>query len=136
MSLLLQQPIQSHPDTRGRLYVVSQQQLVCPFSMQRAFWITDVREGMVRGEHANRSCTELVVAVKGSVRIWLTDGREETEVLLNSPDMGIYIPPMVWCRLTDFSADAVVLGLADEDYDRSTYINDYEAFLGEARALS
>ena len=136
MPLLLKQSIQSHPDTRGRLYVVSQQQMVCPFNMQRAFWITDVPEGTTRGEHANRSCTELVVAVKGSVRIWLTDGREETEVLLNSPDMGIYIPPMVWCRLTDFSADAVVLCLADEDYDRSTYINDYEAFLGEARALS
>ena len=134
MPLLLKQSIQSHPDTRGRLYVVNQQQLVRPFSMQRAFWITDVPEGTTRGEHANRSCTELVVAVKGSVKIWLTDGREETEVLLDSPDMGIYIPPMVWCRLTDFSADAVVLCLADEDYDRSTYINDYEAFLGEARA--
>lgn len=78
----------------------------------------------------------MVVAVKGSVRIWLTDGREETEVLLSSPDMGIYIPPMVWCRLRDFSADAVVLCLADEDYDRSTYINDYETFLLEARAQS
>ena len=136
MPLLLKQSIQSHPDTRGQLYVVSQQQMVCPFNMQRAFWITDVPEGTTRGEHANRSCTELVVAVKGSVKIWLTDGREETEVLLNSPDMGIYIPPMVWCRLTDFSADAVVLCLADEDYDRSTYINDYEAFLCEVRALS
>ena len=136
MSLLLQQSIQSHPDARGHLYVVSQQQLVRPFNMQRAFWITDVPEGTTRGEHANRSCTELVVAVKGSVRIWLTDGREETEVLLSSPDMGIYIPPMVWCRLRDFSADAVVLCLADEDYDRSTYINDYETFLLEARAQS
>ena len=134
MPLLQSQPIQSHPDARGHLYVVSQQQMVRPFNMQRAFWITDVPEGTTRGEHANRSCTELVVAVKGSVRIWLTDGHEETEVLLSSPDMGIYIPPMVWCRLRDFSADAVVLCLADEDYDRSTYINDYETFLCEARA--
>ena len=136
MPLLQSQPIQSHPDARGHLYVVSQQQMVRPFNMQRAFWITDVPEGTTRGEHANRSCTELVVAVKGSVRIWLTDGHEETEVLLSSPDMGIYIPPMVWCRLRDFSADAVVLCLADEDYDRSTYINDYETFLCEARAQS
>ena len=134
MPLLQSQPIQTHPDARGHLYVVSQQQMVRPFNMQRAFWITDVPEGTTRGEHANRSCTELVVAVKGSVRIWLTDGHEETEVLLSRPDMGIYIPPMVWCRLRDFSADAVVLCLADEDYDRSTYINDYETFLCEARA--
>ena len=134
MPLLQSRPIQSHPDARGHLYVVSQQQMVRPFNMQRAFWITAVPEGTTRGEHANRSCTELVVAVKGSVRIWLTDGHEETEVLLSRPDMGIYIPPMVWCRLRDFSADAVVLCLADEDYDRSTYINDYETFLCEARA--
>ena len=134
MPLLQSQPIQTHTDARGHLYVVSQQQMVRPFNMQRAFWITDVPEGTTRGEHANRSCTELVVAVKGSVRIWLTDGHEETEVLLSSSDMGIYIPPMVWCRLRDFSADAVVLCLADEDYDRSTYINDYETFLCEARA--
>ena len=136
MPLLQSQPIQTHTDARGHLYVVGQAELVRPFRMQRAFWITDVPEGMVRGEHANRSCTELIVAVKGSVRIWLTDGHEETEVVLASPDKGIYIPPMVWCRLTEFSTDAVVLCLADEAYDRPTYINDYEAFLLEARAHS
>ena len=36
---------------------------------------------------------------------------------------------MIWQELFDFSSDCVVLVLADEHYDESDYIRDYDEFL-------
>jgi dTDP-4-dehydrorhamnose 3,5-epimerase-like enzyme len=123
-------------DARGALCVVQANHIKYPMEIKRVFWICDVPKGAVRGEHANRNCTELLIAVNGSVRLWLTDGKTECEVKLDSPSVGIYIPPMVWCRLYDFSADCVCLCLADQDYDESQYINQYEDFLRETANAS
>ena len=88
-------------------------------------------EGTIRGEHANRECTELLVAVSGKVSLWLTDGREEWNITLSDPNQGLYIPPMVWCKLYDFSSDATIVCMADKEYDPEQYINDYQQFLSE-----
>lgn len=129
LMLNLTEQIQVVTDIRGQLHVVQTNQLSRPFRPQRVFWITQVPKDTIRGEHANKACTELLVAVHGSFRVWLTDGHDSCEVLLDHPGKGLYIPPMVWCRLWDFSADSVALCMADLDYDKSLYINDYEEFL-------
>ncbi len=118
-------------DERGVLHVVERNGEKTAFGMERAFWITNVPTGAVRGEHANRECTELLVAVHGSVDVWLTDGQTEHCVRLDRPGLGLYIPPMVWCRLWNFSADATLLCLADRSYDKSQYINDFSAYIEE-----
>lgn len=123
--------IPEHRDGRGRLYVVESAGKADGFDIKRAFWITDVPKGVVRGEHANRCCTELLVPLRGSLRLWLTDGQHEAEILLDDPTKAIRILPMVWCRLWDFSDDVLLLCLADTTYDRATYINDYRQFLDE-----
>ena len=120
-------------DERGALCVVQSDNLHVPFDIKRVFWIYGVPQGAERGEHANRSCTELLVAVSGSVRIWLTDGHTECEVLLDRPDKGLYIPPMVWCHLKDFSSDCVCLCMANQNYDEKLYLNDYNQFLEETK---
>lgn len=120
-------------DARGKLCVAQEDQFGKSFHIKRVFWICDVPAGAVRGEHANRQCTELLVAVKGSVEIWLTDGKDSYTFLLNRCDAGIYIPPMVWCRLKNFSEDCVCLCMADADYDETHYINQYEQFLKETQ---
>lgn len=120
-------------DKRGSLCVAQSNLLHEPFQMKRVFWIYDVPEEATRGEHANRSCTELLVAVSGSVKVWLTDGHSECEFLLDSPEKGLYIPPMVWCRLTQFSPNCVCICMADQDYDEELYINRYEDFIKEAQ---
>ena len=120
-------------DERGSLCVAQSNLLHQPFDIKRVFWIYGVPEGAVRGEHANRSCTELLVAVSGSVRVWLTDGISECEVVLDNPQKGLYIPPMVWCRLTKFSADCACICMANQDYDDKLYINKYEDFINETK---
>ena len=133
MSVFKCQHFHTHIDERGQLTVAEFADLAPSFTPQRAFWIHHIPESTMRGEHANRNCSELVVAVSGSFRLWLTDGENEQEFLLNNPGEGIYIPPMVWCRLSDFTPDAICLCLADKAYDRSEYIDDYNTFLSETQ---
>jgi dTDP-4-dehydrorhamnose 3,5-epimerase-like enzyme len=123
--------IESYTDSRGKLNVAQLDHLSQDFSVKRVFWITDVPEGTIRGEHANRECTELLVAVSGKVSLWLTDGSEEWNITLSDPNQGLYIPPMVWCKLYDFSSDATIVCMADKEYDPEQYINDYQQFLSE-----
>ena len=122
---------ESYTDSRGKLNVAQLDHLSQDFSIKRVFWITDVPEGTIRGEHANCECTELLVAVSGKVSLWLTDGREEWNITLSDPNQGLYIPPMVWCKLYDFSSDATIVCMADKEYDPEQYINDYQQFLSE-----
>ena len=122
---------ESYTDSRGKLNVAQLDGLSQDFSIKRLFWITDVPEGTIRGEHANRECTELLVAVSGKVSLWLTDGSEEWNITLSDPNQGLYIPPMVWCKLYDFSSDATIVCMADKEYDPEQYINDYQQFLSE-----
>ena len=122
---------ESYTDSRGKLNVAQLDHLSQDFSIKRVFWITDVPEGTIRGEHANRECTELLVAVSGKVSLWLTDGSEEWNITLSDPNQGLYIPPMVWCKLYDFSSDATIVCMADKEYDPEQYINDYQQFLSD-----
>ena len=122
---------ESYTDSRGKLNVAQLDHLSQDFSIKRVFWITDVPEGTIRGEHANRECTELLVAVSGKVSLWLTDGSKEWNITLSNPNQGLYIPPMVWCKLYDFSSDATIVCMADKEYNPEQYINDYQQFLSE-----
>jgi len=52
-----------------------------------------------------------------------------TEVLLDSPDKGIYLPPMVWGVQYKYSDDAMLLVFASHHYDAADYIRNYSEFL-------
>lgn len=120
-----------HEDARGRLFVVSPDNL--PFLPRRVFWIRDVPPGTERGGHAHASCAEVVFAVSGSVEISVDDGRGGRRAfLLDNPGVGLFIGPNVWCELRRFTPDAVCVVLASEDYDPRGYIHDHDAFLSHA----
>ncbi len=127
-NLLLRLP--SFPDGRGLLTLCTLGQGGgLPFDVQRLFWITNVPPNASRGSHSHRTCWELLVAVKGSFRVKVDDGiHPPCTFTLSSETEGLLIPPLFWCELSDFSADAVCLCLASGDYDREGYINNYEAF--------
>lgn len=115
-------------DKRGSLTLLDREIAteLLPFKPERVFWIHGADAMAVRGEHAHRTCWEMVCAVSGSFKLTLSDGREEKVFVMDSPNNGVIIPPMVWCRLEDFSPNAVCLTFASGDYDASGYINDFE----------
>lgn len=102
-----------------------------PFAPLRTFLIFDVPTKEVRGEHAHRRCCQFLVCVKGSVRVLCDDGEHRQDYLLDSSEVGLYLPPMVWGVQYHYSQDALLLVYASEKYDPDDYIRDYEQFLKE-----
>jgi UDP-2-acetamido-3-amino-2,3-dideoxy-glucuronate N-acetyltransferase len=99
-----------------------------PFAPQRCFLIYAVPSAEVRGEHAHRCCAQFLVCVHGQVSVLVDDGERRAEYRLDRPDVGVYIPPMIWGTQYRYSSDAVLMVLASHAYDADDYIRDYAQF--------
>jgi acetyltransferase-like isoleucine patch superfamily enzyme/dTDP-4-dehydrorhamnose 3,5-epimerase-like enzyme len=99
-----------------------------PFLVKRYFVVFDVASKEIRGEHAHRQLEQFLVCVHGSCSIIVDDGEEREEFELNSPNLGLYVPPMVWSVQYKYSRDGVLLVLASDVYDPADYIRDYNEF--------
>jgi len=114
-------------DPRGNLSFIEGGNHV-PFEIKRTYWIYDVPGGEGRGGHAYRTLHEFIVAVAGSLDVVLDDGREARRFTLNRSYYGLYVPPMVWRSMENFSTNAFCLNLASGPYDAGDYIRDPEEF--------
>ena len=114
-------------DLRGSL-VVAETAKGLPFEPRRFFTVFNVPSREVRGEHAHRTLHQFLVCLKGECAVLADDGHNREEVLLNTPGLGVHIPPMVWAVQYKFSPDAVLLVLASDVYDPADYIRDYDEY--------
>ena len=117
-------------DERGKLVVVEGAQDI-PFDIQRVFYIYGSDSEVVRGQHANRNSEFVLINVSGSSKVRVDNGFEEDIIELNRPRMGLYLPTMLCKDMYDFSADSVLLVLANTHYDGHEYIRDYDEFIKE-----
>lgn len=99
-----------------------------PFEPKRYFAVFDVPSEKLRGEHAHYACHQFLICVSGSCMALLDDGQSRQEVLLDSPDVGLYMPPLIWGTQYRYSRDAVLLVFASHSYDPADYIRTYEEF--------
>jgi acetyltransferase-like isoleucine patch superfamily enzyme/dTDP-4-dehydrorhamnose 3,5-epimerase-like enzyme len=118
-------------DLRGLLTVADP----APFEVKRFFLVFDVPSRDVRGEHAHRRLHQFLVCVHGECRLIVDDGSSKEEIVLDAPQIGVHVPPMIWTVQYRHTADAVLLALASEVYDPADYIRDYAEFLRLASAL-
>lgn len=105
-----------------------------PFEVKRYFLVFDVPSVETRGEHAHRACHQFLVCVKGSCSVVADDGAQRREFLLDSPDLGVHLPPGIWGIQYKYSADAVLLVFASEHYDSADYVRDYDEFVALKRS--
>jgi acetyltransferase-like isoleucine patch superfamily enzyme len=119
-------------DMRGAL-AVAELGKGLPFAPQRFFFVFDVPSAEVRGEHAHRKCHQFLVCVRGSVSVLVDDGSARAHYTLDSPTLGLHVPPRVWAAQFGYSADAVLLVLASDPYDPADYVRDYDEFLDLVR---
>ena len=99
-----------------------------PFTPKRYFMVFDVPGKDVRGEHAHRNCHQFLLCARGSGSVVVDDGKSSEELSLDAPNIGLYLPPMVWAAQYRYSADALLLVFASEYYDPDDYIRDYDEF--------
>jgi dTDP-4-dehydrorhamnose 3,5-epimerase-like enzyme len=105
-----------------------------PFLPKRYFLVHEVPSKEVRGEHAHRTLHQLLVCTHGAVAVVVDDGQRREEVLLDSPELALHLPPLVWGIQYKYTADAALLVFASDLYDPADYIRDYQQFLLERRA--
>ena len=115
-------------DDRGDL-VAFEFQHDMPFTPRRFFSVSNVGSSLIRGEHAHKECSQLLVALQGSLRVLVNDGNSEIDVELDRPSLGLHIPPMTWCSQYAFSRDAVLGVFASHPYDVHDYIREFSDFL-------
>lgn len=115
-------------DMRGNLSVGEFEKTV-PFTPRRYFLVFDVPSEETRGEHAHFQCKQFIVCVRGRCSFVADDGKNRQEFLLDSPNLGLYMPPMTWGIQYRHSADATLLVFASEHYEKSDYIRNYAEFL-------
>lgn len=120
-------------DLRGDLSVGEFQRNV-PFLPKRYFLVFDVPSAETRGEHAHKVCQQFMVCTHGSVAVLVDDGVRREEVVLDSPNLGLYVPPMIWGVQYKYSRDGVLLVFASDYYDPGDYIRDYDAFVASMGA--
>jgi UDP-2-acetamido-3-amino-2,3-dideoxy-glucuronate N-acetyltransferase len=120
-------------DPRGDL-TVGEFESEFPFRPKRFFIISGVPAGEIRGEHAHKGCHQFLMCAYGQCSVTVDDGKTRLEVKLEKSSVGIYLPPMIWGRQWQYSADAALLVFASDLYDPSDYIREYDAFIKLVRS--
>lgn len=122
-------------DARG-LLVFGQTPEHVPFEVRRFFLLCDLAPGQGRGGHAHRRQHQYLVMTAGSCVVEIDDGAGRAAVSLDMPSRALYVPPMHWLDLRDFSAEAACLVLTSDVYDEADYVRDYDEFLSLSKAGS
>lgn len=122
-------------DPRGNLTFIEGGRHV-PFDIRRVYYLYDVPGGSERGGHAHKGLSQLIIAMSGSFDVVLDDGRGKQRHHLNRSYHGLYVCPMIWRELDNFSSGSVCMVLASNLYDESDYYRDYDQYLRACGAAS
>jgi UDP-2-acetamido-3-amino-2,3-dideoxy-glucuronate N-acetyltransferase len=107
-------------DMRGSLLPLDFAQL--PFLPCRAFVVRDVPAGTVRGRHAHRRGSQLLVRLTGRVLVDMRFEGQEDLVTLDRSDRALLIGPGVWAEQTYLDPGSILLVLASDPYDPHDYL--------------
>lgn len=119
-------------DPRGNLTFIENSCHI-PFDIKRVYYLYDVPGGSDRGSHAHRNLHQFIIAMSGSFDVVLDDGRQKKRFQLNRSYYGLYVCPMMWRYLDNFSSGSVCLALVSEKYTEDDYIREYDTYLSAVR---
>ena len=115
-------------DLRGNLSVAESSKNI-PFDIRRIYYIYDIPVNETRASHAHRELIQVFIAISGSFDIMLDDGNQQMTYRLDQPHRGLYVCPMIWHEVKNFSDGSVCLSIASDHYDEADYYRNYEDFL-------
>jgi len=115
-------------DKRGNLSIIEAQKDI-PFEIKRVYYIWGNKDNLPRGGHAHKELWQAIIAMHGSCKIKIYDGKSTNDYILNKPDNVLIFPPGYWRDLVAFEDDCVLLVLASDYYNESDYIRDYDEYI-------
>ena len=121
-------------DSRGNLTFIEGTRHI-PFEIRRVYYLYDVPGGATRAAHAHKTLHQLLIAMSGSFDVTLDDGHDRRRFHLNRSYFGLYIPPMIWRDIDNFSSGSVCMALASEFFSEDDYYRDYSEFRNAGEAL-
>ena len=121
-------------DPRGNLTFVEGGKHI-PFDIRRVYYLYDVPGGAERGGHAHKALHQLIIAMSGSFDIHLDDGYVKKTIHMNRSYNGLYVCPMMWREIDNFSSGAVCMVLASDYYDEQDYYREYALFVNDVRKV-
>jgi len=125
-------PAQRIVDGRDGVLAVAEAGRQVPFEIRRVYTISGLSDPLaVRGRHAHYTLHQAIYCLNGAFTLALDNGREQTEVRLDDPGKGVYLPPFLWHEMKGFSPACVLLVLASDHYSEADYMRDYPSFLRE-----
>lgn len=122
-------------DLRGNLTFVEANRHI-PFDIQRVYYLYDVPGGAARGGHAHKALHQFFIAMSGSFDIHLDDGYARKTIHLNRSYNGLYVCPMIWREIDNFSSGSVCMVLASDYYDESDYYREYDLFIDAVKKVA
>ena len=114
-------------DPRGNLTFIENDRHI-PFETKRVYYLYDVPGGSVRAGHAHKTLHQFLIAMSGSFDVTVDDGQQKMKFHLNRSYYGLYIPPMIWREIDNFSSGSVCLALASDFFDEADYYRQYPEF--------
>lgn len=120
-------------DPRGNLTFIEGSQHV-PFDIARVYYLYDVPGGAERGGHGHKEMQQFIIAMSGSFDVVLDDGYKRVRYHLNRSYYGLYVCPMIWREIDNFSSGSVCMALASTRYDEADYYRDYDQFVSAIKA--
>ena len=120
--------IESFLDKRGALSYLQKGHGV-PFPIERVYYLYNTKAKHIRGIHAHKKLEQIIFAVSGKFEIKLDDGESSKIIILDKPNKGLYVSPMIWRELTPLEDNGVCIVLASRKYEEDDYIHNYKEYL-------
>ena len=122
---LIQFPV--FKEDNGELSVFEQNSEAIPFQIKRIFNVR-ADKGSVRGQHAHRLCSQMLICSNGSVEVFCDDSSNQEVFLLDNPNYGLLVPPGIWAEQRYVENNTAMTVICDRLYEAEDYISDYELF--------
>ena len=112
-------------ESNGDLVVVEGD--IIPFNVSRVFTVR-ASKGSVRGEHAHRHCSQLLICTNGAIEVKCDDNRITETYVLDKANFGLFIPPGIWGYQKYIEENTTLTVLCDLPYEEADYIRNYNDF--------
>ena len=119
-------------DPRGNLTFIESGRHI-PFDIKRVYYLYDVPGGAMRAGHAHKTLQQFLIAMSGSFDITVDDGHHRMKYQLNRSYYGLYIPPLMWREIDNFSSGSICTALVSDFFDESDYYRNYVDFINAIR---
>ena len=114
-----------HKENNGDLVVVEGE--IIPFSIKRVFNVRQ-QKGDIRGKHAHRHCSQLLICTNGAVEVKCDDSSTTEIYVLDKPNFGLFIPPGIWADQKYLENNTILTVLCDRSFEEADYLRNYEDF--------